>query len=166
MRERGAASAARSTAIWAATLLCAAACALGAEAQAPDTAPLLWSTGDDDLSAVSAAARRGAAAALPGARHVALDCDHQDAVCVAAAMRRSGARRLVALRTHWVRRGCSPIIRDGARVGSRMMRARVVELFRYDATGQVTEHRTVDLDPSATAAQVTARVRELLTSAP
>lgn len=125
----------------------------------------LWTASAGDLSDLALDVAREARRAL-GRSLVApaeASCDPSDEGCVAHLLAGTGARRLVVVRTVWARGPCVPIVRDGVREGSRMLRTPVVELTLYGADGTTLGTSTVRrADPGAIAPDVGEALERLL----
>ena len=125
----------------------------------------LWTASAGDVGEIAVEVAQASRRALGAARAAAASasCDPTEPGCIAHLVRGTGASRLLAVRTVWVRGPCVPIVRDGVRVGSRMLRAPGVELTLYAADGSVLSERTLrDEDRDRLVAQVAPAIALLL----
>lgn len=114
--------------------------------EAQDRPIAVWMTHDETLADHIAPVRAELLHSLPEATLVsANDCDpHGDAACVARL--RGTAHELWVARIVWQRGPCVPIVRDGERTGSRMLRTAVVVLERYARDGSLIASRSVSIE--------------------
>lgn len=121
-------------------------CSSPARGAAQERPIALWMTHDDALAEHLAPVRAELLDSLPEASMVSgNDCDPEgDAACVAHLL--GAAHELWVARIVWQRGPCVPIVRDGERTGSRMLRTAVVVLERYASDGSLIDSRSVSIE--------------------
>lgn len=125
-----------------------------------------WTASSEDLAELSTRAAETAQRVLGerGVEAVAVGCDPDDAGCVPRLVTAARAGRLLAVRTTWTRGACEPIVRDGVRVGSRMLRVPTIELVLYARDGAVLLRSTLrgDGDQDALIARLAREIERML----